>query len=83
MQLYLRCHPRKSRHKFVVQLRRMLLVRAFNGHKNVPHANDMDDQTSERSYENGSMTFYQMKPFKTDLRPKILEIVLKCIKLQL
>ena len=61
MQLHLRCHSRKSRHKFVVQLRRMLLVRVFfNGHKNVPHANDMDDQTSERSYENGSITFYQM-----------------------
>ena len=59
MQLHLRCHSRKSRHKFVVQLRHMLLVRVFNGHKNVPHANDMDDQTSEGSYENGSMTFYQ------------------------
>ena len=68
MQLHLRCHSRKSRHKFVVQLRRMLLVRVFfNGHKNVPHANDMDDQTSEKSYENGSMTFYQMKPLKADL----------------
>ena len=60
MQLHLRCHSRKSRHKFVVQLRRMLLVRVFNGHKNVPHANDRDDQTPERSYENGSMTFYRM-----------------------
>ena len=60
IQLHLRCHSRKSRHKFVVQLRHMLLVRVFNGHKNVPHANDMDDQTSEGSYENGSMTFYQM-----------------------
>ena len=39
----------------------MLLVQVFlNGHKSVPHANDTDDQTSERSYENGSMTFYQM-----------------------
>ena len=39
----------------------MLLVQVFfNGHESVPHANDMDDQTSERSYENGSITFYQM-----------------------
>ena len=68
MQLHLRCLSHKSRHKFVVQLRHMLLVQVFfNGHESVPHANDMDDQTSERSYENGSMTFYQMKPLKTDL----------------
>ena len=60
MQLHLRCHSRKSRYKLVVQLRHMLLVRVFNGHKNVPHANDMDDQTSEGSYENGSTTFYRM-----------------------
>ena len=68
MQLHLRCLPHKSRHKLVVQLRHMLLVQVFfNGHESVPHANDMYDQTSEKSYENGSMTFYQMKPLKADL----------------
>ena len=61
MQLHLRCHSHKSRHKFVSAIKAYASCPSFfNGHKNVPHANDMDDQTSEGSYENGSTTFYRM-----------------------
>ena len=71
MQLHLKCHSRKSRYKFVVQLRRMLLVRVFfNGHKNMPHANesgwpDLREKLWKRLYD-----FLSNEPLKADLWPE-------------
>ena len=83
MQLHLRCHSHKSGHKFVVQLRHMLLVRVLMATKMCHTQMRWMTRPPREVMKMVLWLSIEWTFKKLTYDPKILEIVLKCTKLQL